>query len=119
GRTQQRVEHRLQVEGRAADDLEHVGGGGLLLQRFTQLVEQTEVLDGDDGLISEGFDEGNLSVIERFGLAARRGNRADDLTLPNHRSRNYRIISELACKLCSSGWGGGIANNWRDLNNLL
>ncbi len=28
-----RIEHRLQVEGRAADHLEHVGGGGLLLQR--------------------------------------------------------------------------------------
>ena len=26
------VEHRLQIEGRAADHLEHVGGGGLLLQ---------------------------------------------------------------------------------------
>ena len=32
------VEHRLQIEGRAADDLEHVGGGGLLLQRFAQIV---------------------------------------------------------------------------------
>ena len=30
----QRIEHRLQIEGRAADDLEHVGGGGLLLQRL-------------------------------------------------------------------------------------
>jgi hypothetical protein len=30
-RLDQCVEHRLQVEGRAADDLEHVGGGGLLL----------------------------------------------------------------------------------------
>ena len=30
----QRVEHRLQIEGRAADDLEHVGGGGLLLQQI-------------------------------------------------------------------------------------
>ena len=28
----QRIEHRLQIECRAADDLEHVGGGGLLLQ---------------------------------------------------------------------------------------
>ena len=28
----QRIEHRLQIERRAADDLEHVGGGGLLLQ---------------------------------------------------------------------------------------
>ena len=31
-------EHGLQVEGRAADDLEHVGGGGLLLQGFGQIV---------------------------------------------------------------------------------
>ena len=30
-RLDQRVEHGLQIEGRAADDLEHVGGGGLLL----------------------------------------------------------------------------------------
>ena len=28
------LEHRLQFAGRRADDLEHVGGGGLLLQRF-------------------------------------------------------------------------------------
>jgi hypothetical protein len=31
-------EHGLQVEGRAADDLEHIGGGGLLLQRFSEIV---------------------------------------------------------------------------------
>src|SRR5262249_13238304 len=28
------LENRLQIERRAADDFEHVGGGGLLLQRF-------------------------------------------------------------------------------------
>ena len=33
-RLDQRVEHRLQIECRAANDLEHVGGGGLLLERF-------------------------------------------------------------------------------------
>ena len=52
-RLDQRVEHGLQIEGRATDDLEHVGGGGLLLQRFAQLVEQAGVLDGDDGLRGE------------------------------------------------------------------
>src|SRR5436190_24398265 len=36
----QRIQHGLEVKGRAADDLEYVGGGGLLLQRFAQLVEQ-------------------------------------------------------------------------------
>src|SRR4029077_11641734 len=35
----QGVEDRLQVKGRAADDLEHIGGGRLLLQRFAQLTE--------------------------------------------------------------------------------
>ena len=53
GRLDQRIEHGLQIERRAADDLEHVGGGGLLLQRFAQLVEQARVLDGDDGLRGE------------------------------------------------------------------
>ena len=46
----ERVEHNPQIECRPADDLEHVGGGGLLLQRLTQFVEQPGILDGDDGL---------------------------------------------------------------------
>ena len=33
-----RIEHGLQIEGRAADDLEHVGGGGLLLQCLREIV---------------------------------------------------------------------------------
>ena len=37
-RFDQRIEHRLQIERRAADDLEHVGGGRLLLQRFVSSV---------------------------------------------------------------------------------
>ena len=54
------VEHRLQLAGRAGDDLQHLAGRGLLLQRFgeivgalAQLVEQPRVLDGDDGLGGE------------------------------------------------------------------
>src|SRR6516165_7907177 len=31
GRLDERVEHSLQIERRAADDLEHVGGGGALI----------------------------------------------------------------------------------------
>src|SRR6516225_10422688 len=49
-RFDQCIKHCLQIEGRSADDLEHIGGGGLLLQRFAQLVEQARVLDGDNGL---------------------------------------------------------------------
>ena len=36
-RLHQRIEHRLEVDGRTADDLEHVGGRGLLLQGLIQL----------------------------------------------------------------------------------
>ena len=57
GRTlDNRFKYRLKIERRAADDLEHVGGGGLLLQRFAQFVEQPRVLDGDDGLSGEVCD---------------------------------------------------------------
>jgi hypothetical protein len=37
-RLSERIEHHLQIEGGPADDLEHVGGGGLLLQRLAQLL---------------------------------------------------------------------------------
>src|SRR5262249_13692207 len=63
-------EHRLQIEGRAADDLENVGGGGLLLERLAQLVEQSRVLDGDYGLGGEVLDQLDLLVGERAHLMA-------------------------------------------------
>src|SRR5215472_16048463 len=42
-RLDQRVEHRLQIERRAADDFEHLGSSGLLLKGFPQFVEQPRV----------------------------------------------------------------------------
>ncbi len=72
-RLERGLEHRLQIEGRAADDLEHIGGGGLLLQRFGQLararlhlVEQPHVLDRNHRLVGEGGDQLDLLVGERF-----------------------------------------------------
>ena len=54
------VEHRLHIGGRAADDAEHLGRRGLMLQGLAQFgvallqfVEQADVLDGDDRLRSE------------------------------------------------------------------
>src|SRR5262249_11576354 len=64
-RFDKRIKHPLQIEGRAADHFEHVGGGGLLLKRFAQLVEQACVLDGDNGLTGEVFDQLDLFVDER------------------------------------------------------
>src|SRR5262249_57807613 len=64
-RFDQGVEDNLQVEGRAADYLERVGGCSLLLQGFAQLVEQARVLDGDDGLCGEVGQHRDLLVCER------------------------------------------------------
>src|SRR5215831_1156336 len=38
GRFAQRVEHRLQIKGRAADDLQHVAGRRLVFERFFEVV---------------------------------------------------------------------------------
>src|SRR5262249_37978052 len=67
-RLDERLEHRLQIEGRAADDLEYVRGGGLLLQRLAQFVEQASILDGNDGLRGEVLDQIYLLVGERPDL---------------------------------------------------
>src|SRR5262245_10735525 len=91
----QRVEHRLQIERRAADDLEHISGGGLLLQRLAQLVEQARVLYGDDGLLSEVAQELDMLVTEWFDLLAEYQDRADELIILKHRHSNYRPITAL------------------------
>jgi hypothetical protein len=71
-----RIEHRLQLGGRARDDAKHLGGRSLILERFLQLalarllsLKQPRVLDGDDGLVGEGLNKGDLSRRERFYLS--------------------------------------------------
>src|SRR5215470_898036 len=69
------VEDRLHVRRRAADDAEHLGRCRLMLQGLTQfrvalldLLEQSHVLDGDDGLVGKGFEKGDLLFGERTDL---------------------------------------------------
>src|SRR5262249_46539351 len=84
----------LQIERRAADDLEHVGGGGLLLQRFgeiagtlTQLVEQPGVLDGDNSLSGEVLNQLDLLVGERQNLLAVYADCSVGLAFLEHRNQ--------------------------------
>src|SRR5215467_8179444 len=67
-----RVEHRLQIGRRAANDAEHFGRRGLMLQSFAQfsvalldLLEQPHVLDGDRRLVSKSLKECDLFIRER------------------------------------------------------
>src|SRR5262249_18786717 len=80
----QRIEHRLQVEGGAADDLEHVGGRGLLLQRLAQLIKQAGVLGGDHGLLCNIADQFSLLIAERSDLLAINDDGADKLVFLEH-----------------------------------
>src|SRR5215208_335180 len=92
-RFDKRVEHGLQIEGRAADDLEHVSGGGLLLQGFSQLVEQARVLDGNDGLGSEVRSKFDLLVGERPHLLATDADGADQLVVLEQRDGQYGAVA--------------------------
>ena len=101
----QSIEHRLQVEGRAADHLEHVGGGGLLLEGLGQLaaalllgLEQPHVLDRDHRLVGEGLHQLDLPVGERPHLGALQGERADRRTLTQQRrAEQGPIARQLLC----------------------
>src|SRR5512146_815468 len=58
------VEYGLQIERRPADDLEHVSGGGLLLERLAQLVEQPRVFDCNHSLSGKIGYEFDLLIAE-------------------------------------------------------
>src|SRR5262249_39425235 len=77
GASHNRIEHRLDVRLRAANDAENVASRRLLVERsgqFTvarlQLGEETNVLDRDHGLVGEGLEERNLLIGERMDFSA-------------------------------------------------
>ena len=78
------VEHRLHVRRRAADDAEHLGRCRLMLQGLAQFcvallqfLEQPHVLDRDDRLIGEGFEQSDLLVGERTNFGSANCNHPD------------------------------------------
>src|SRR5262249_37260022 len=81
---------RLQFTRRTADDLQHLGGCGLLLQRLAQLVEQAGVLDGDDGLVGEALEQLDLLVGERLNSLAIDGDRVEQRIFLAHRHGDGR-----------------------------
>jgi hypothetical protein len=79
------LEHRLELAGRAADDLQHLGGRGLLLQRFAQLAQQLRIFDGDHSLGGEVLHQLNLFVGEGADLLAIEHDGANQLLVLKHR----------------------------------
>src|SRR5262249_18820842 len=78
------VEDRLHVRRRTADDAEHLGRRRLMLQGLSQfcialldLLEQPHVLDRDDSLVGESFEESDLFFAKRTNLHTANVNRSD------------------------------------------
>src|SRR5262249_51471016 len=89
-------------EGGAADDLEHVGGSGLLLQRFTQLaraclhlIEQPHVLNRDYRLIGEGGHQLDLLVVEWLNFGLQNGDDTAKNSFAEHRNCQYGAVTLL------------------------
>ena len=83
--------HRLKIAGRAADNLEHLRRGSLLLQRLgevggplAQFVEQPRILDGDDSLGSEIRNEEYLFVSKGTDFLAKQSEYTDQVIFPQH-----------------------------------
>jgi hypothetical protein len=108
GAYRNRVERRLDVGRRARDHLQDLGRRRLLLKGFgdlrmrlrqrivllLQLGEQSDVLNGDDGLVGEGPKQRDLALGERLHLTPRDRDRADRLVFPQHRHRHVTSVPE-------------------------
>src|SRR5262249_48519286 len=78
----ERFEHRLEIEGRAADDLQHLGRGGLLLQRLGKLPRERGIraLQLSDLLLLPREAQVQVSVGRGSGLRARSSHLLELLT---------------------------------------
>src|SRR6266567_1028347 len=118
-----RVENRLDVGRRAADDTQDLTRRRLLIERLGevavtsfQLVEEAHVLDGDHGLVGEGLEELDLALRERpFGL--RHDNGADRLALAQHWHDQQRLIALGDRQLTRRDGHGGIVVHALDVDD--
>src|SRR6516164_2262561 len=71
------IEHGAEITRRRIDDLQHLGGRGLLLQCFARLGQEPRILHCDYCLVGKSRDECNLLVSEQFNPFARQADYAD------------------------------------------
>ncbi len=109
----------MQIEGRAADDLEHVARGGLVFERFLEVVsalaqfaEQPRVLDSDDRLIGERRCQRDLFIGEPFDAGSVQNDDAKQRIVPEQRHSQTRaqIAPLLRFRKSVFGIGGGVVD---------
>ena len=72
-----RIEHRREIAGRGIDDLEDLGGRGLLVERLARLGDEPGVLHRDHRLGGEVLQQRDLLVGERPDFLAVGGDEAE------------------------------------------
>ena len=99
----QRIEDGLQIERGAADDLQNVGGRGLLLQEFAKLlgarrhfIEQPHILDCYQRLIRKGRDQFDLPLDKGLQNASRQDDHANRYAISQHGHAENGAIAGVA-----------------------
>src|SRR5205085_7850241 len=85
---QHRVEHGSEVAGRRIDDLQHLGGCRLLIQRLAGLGDQARVLHCDDRLGGEVLKQCDLLFGEGSNLLTKNVYRAQECVSPKQRKND-------------------------------
>jgi len=111
------VEHRGEIARRRTDDLQYLGGGGLLLQCLVCLSDQPGILDRDDRLVGKSADQFDLPLAERLDPMAMQHENANWLALAQQRDAEHRPQPPEVDRL---GMGMfRISCNVRNMNNAL
>jgi hypothetical protein len=115
------VQHRLDIGGRAADDVEHVAGRGLVFERFLEVSGALLQLpiglgagNGDDRLLGEGLQQGDLAVGEAADLCTGQHYRTDRRAVAQQRQRYLRLVTEIA----NGGTNSECGRQVTDMNDL-
>src|SRR5262245_50013343 len=94
----QRIQDRLQIEVRTADDLEYIAGRGLVFERLLeiagallQLAIGLGAADGDHRLLGEGLHQLHLTVRQPAALSAPEDECANRGAAAYQRDRNARL----------------------------
>src|SRR5215468_9693128 len=116
GAGENRIEYRLYVRLRAADDTQDVAGRRLRVERRGQLAvarlqlrEQPHILNGDDGLVGEGPEQSDLVVREPAGLATGHRDRPDGPVVAEHWHRSPASVATETSVGARGFWPSGIA----------
>jgi hypothetical protein len=91
---QQCAEDRREVAGGAVDDLQYLGGRGLLLQRLARLGQQPRVFHRDHRLVSKSSDQLDLLLAERLHPLTRKNDHTDQRPLA--RQRHAKLCMDIA-----------------------